>query len=143
MQGLISMLPHIITVILIYLAILIIAQIVKRSMLKSIGVVKGMKGFIKKRGISRIVSLVNIWATGAMVVVVVLIVLFLSNPFERSHVPTIAEAAIDESFQEPTKAKIATSNKEVIKKKHLEKEQEAETDNAAAMKEAANLFNTK
>ena len=138
--GLISVLPHIITVAGIWLAIIIIVRIVK------IGLFKGMDSvqadLTQKRHVERVVSLVHIGATVAAASIIVIIVFFLSSPLERPHedIETISEAVIDEGFKRPTRSEIEKSNKEVVEKKHKEKARAAEKDNKDAMEEATKLF---
>jgi len=140
MIGLISILPHVITVLLIYLAVSIIIQVVKRSMFKSTLILGIENRFNTREKIKKVVSIINIWSFAITISVIILIALFLSNPLERSHIPTTVEAKVDETFIEPTKEEIRISNERRVTEKSLKKKEEAKKDNIAAMKEAENIF---
>jgi len=147
MTGLISTLPHIITVAALWLVVVVIAQIVKAGVFRGMDTVQGddetkKQNDERKKNVKKVVSLVNIGSTAVAVSVILLVVVFLSNPYERTHegIKTTTPAVVDESFKEPTKAEIEKSNKEVTEKKHKEKEEAAERDNKAAMEEAEDIF---
>ncbi|MCK5283921.1 MAG: hypothetical protein KAK00_11075 [Nanoarchaeota archaeon] len=147
MTGLVSMLPHIITVGLLWLAVIVIAHIFKRGIFKSMDTLQDseeekQQNNEQKERVGKVVRIINISATVIALSVIVLIVLFLSNPMERTYreIKTTTEAAVDEDFVEPTKEEIIFSNKEVIEKKHRAKEEEAEWDNIEAMQKASDIF---
>jgi hypothetical protein len=142
MTGLSSTLPHILTIVALWLAVVLTTQMVKIAIFRGMTTVDGDSGQndIHKKRVRKIVSLINITATVVASSIILLVLLFLSNPHERRVIKTIAPATIDESFREPTKAEIEQSNKEVVERQHREKEEVAERDNKAAMKEAAEIF---
>jgi hypothetical protein len=148
MEGLTSVLPHLITLILLWLAVIIIIQFVKRGAVKSIDKLwaeEGMKekAEARKKLVRMVVSIVNIGASVVVAALIVLVVFFLYNPAERSYeeLGNIETADLDEKFAAPSEEEIEALNvKSHDVKKSEEKETEAEKDNIEAMKESIGLF---
>ena len=137
MTGIISVLPHLITVALLWMAVIVIIQLVKRAALKEL---PKMDRQLRKN-IKRNTSYINTGVTVLALAIIVLIVLFLYNPTERSYEEMDKIGTITPEVTEPTKDEIKASNKEVIQSKSIDKEKEAEQDNIEAMEKAEKIFN--
>jgi heme/copper-type cytochrome/quinol oxidase subunit 1 len=148
MKGLTSVLPHLITVILLWLAIIIIVQLVKRGTFKSIDKLQAdeeakEKAEARKKSVQKVASIVSIGASVIAAAIIVLVVFFLYNPTERNYeeLDNIKTATIDEKFVEPSKEEIEALNvKSHDVKKSEAKEVEAQEDNIQAMEESIDLF---
>ena len=138
MTGITSILSHLITVGLLWVAIIVSVQIVKYAILKK---TKLGNRAVRRVKINNICSLINLSITVTVVIIIVFIVLFLYNPTERSYEEMDRMGTITPEVTELTKGEIKTSNKEVMKSKSEEKEKEAEQDNVKAMDKAEELFN--
>lgn len=134
MIGIISTIQHIAIIVLLWLFSFIVVFIIKKNAIKYIKKKKEIKR------VKKIAAIVNTIFSTIAIIIIISVVLFLSNPFERTEIKTIKESIVDDSFISTTKDIINQTNKEVIEKKHLEKEEEAEQDNINAMKEAKKLF---
>lgn len=137
MTGITSVLPHLITVALLWLAVIVIIQLVKRAALKEL---PKMDRQLRKN-IKRNTSYINTGVTVLALAIIVLIILFLYNPTERSYEEMDKIGTITPEVTEPTKDEIKASNKEVIQSKSIDKEKEAEQDNIEAMEKAKKIFN--
>jgi cell division protein FtsN len=148
MKGLTSVLPHLITVILLWLAIIIIVQLVKRGTFKSIDKLQAdeeakEKAEARKKSVQKVASIVSIGASVIAAAIIVLVVFFLYNPTERNYeeLDNIKTATIDEKFVEPSKEEIEALNVKSHDVKRSEaKEAEAQKDNIQAMEESIDLF---
>lgn len=145
-RNMFSSIGYIIPVVLIWLAIIIITQLAKFLIKKSGTIATSdnadkIKEVEKHYGIiDKGAKLIALWATILAIIVITLAILFMTNPSERKEIKTIPEAQIESNFKEPSKSEIEESNKDVIEKKHLEKEREATEDNNKAMEEATEIF---
>lgn len=138
MTGIISVLPHIITIVLLWIAVIVIAQLIRRATFRELRKVSKLKQ--NQRRINKNVSMINTIATLLALSIIVLILLFLYNPTERSYEEMDKIGTITPEIIEPTKDEIRASNKEVIESKSKQKEEEAEQDNTEAMEAAEKLF---
>ncbi|MHC4396743.1 MAG: hypothetical protein ACYS1A_13925 [Planctomycetota bacterium] len=148
MKGLTSVLPHLITVILLWLAAIIIIQFIKKGILNSIDKLQTdeeTKEQLKQRKekVKKIASTASIAANVIAAAVIVLIIFFVYNPTERSYeeMGNIETATVDKDFVAPAAEEIEASNvKSHDVKKSEEKEAEAQKDNIEAMEESISLF---
>lgn len=139
MTGITSILSHLITVVLLWVAFVLIVQCIKYFILRESSKL-GEANKQNKKNISRLVSFVNAGATVVVLIVVLLIMFFLYNPTERSYEEMDKIGTIVPEIIEPTEDEIKASNKEVMERKSVEKEKEAEQDNIEAMEKAEKLF---
>lgn len=138
MTGIMSVASHLITIALLWVAVIVIVWLVKRGTLQELRMAGELRQRRKK--INRNVSYINTAVTVVAVSIIVLIMLFLYNPTERSYEEMDKMGTIAPEVTEFTEDEIKASNKEVMERKSREKEQEAEKDNIEAMKEAEELF---
>ena len=148
MKGLMSVLPHLITVALLWLAAIIIVGLIKRSLLASLDKLqideeKKKDIALRKKKITGIISIINIAVSLAAAGLVVLVILFVYNPTERDYeqLGNIETASVDKDFTEPNAADIETLNAESHDAKiSQEKQTQAQKENLEAMHEAMDLF---
>jgi len=132
MIGPISTIHHIGPILLIYFITLFVIFLIKKQIIKFCPKTISIVTLISK--------ITMIAVTIAMVLTVVIVFGFLSNPFERAKIKTISPAIIDETFNPKPLNEIRMENEEVINKKHIEKEVEATTDNQKAFEDSKNIF---
>jgi cbb3-type cytochrome oxidase subunit 3 len=149
MIGLYAVLPHIVAIVLLWIAVIVITSIVKQSALRTannleIEQTPDEQGHRRRMAV-RITSIVNTVATAGAVIFLIVVLLFLYNPSERSDrdMRKIQNAPIDQGFTQPSKEAIGVLNEEVLQQKSAEKEEEAKKDNSKALGDADRLFNTK
>lgn len=130
--------PHLIAITLLWVAVIVIAQLIKRATFRVLRKEGKFKQHQKR--INKTVYYVNTGATAVALAIILLIVLFLYNPTERSYHEMDKIGTIVPEVIEPTKDEIKASNKEVMESKSKQKEEEAEQDNMEAMEEAEKLF---
>ena len=147
MKGLESLLPHLITVFLIWNTALIISFIAKKNIMKGIYAMaeegKTEKEIKERKNMaSKIFTIINLIIHIIALISAIIFLLFVYNPMEREaeEISSIKEATVDETFVEPTREEIKKSNKKIIEEKHKEKEIEAREDNTRAMNESIELF---
>lgn len=152
--GLHDLATHLVTIFLIWLAIILINWVAKRNILKSMQDERNYRGaitnkvtaeqFNKKQEIIQFVSFVVNRTVGTLAVIFAIItVLFLYNPMERHYeeVNKIGSAVHNENSKEPSKESINITNKEVMNRKSKENKQKAEKENTEAIEKAFELFN--
>jgi len=133
MQGLMSVLPHLIAVVFLWAVTIVgtyaVERFIKSKALKKVGV--------KKKDIKPIlpfIPLIRIGATAIAVIVGVAVILFLYNPMVRtySEMDKMTEAQSDTGHVEATKEEIKEQNKvaAAAKSKKLKKSAEEDTDKA-------------
>jgi hypothetical protein len=148
MKALMSVLPHLITVTLLWLAAIIIVGLIKKSLLTSLDKLqideeKKKDIALRKKKITGIISIINIAVTVVAAGLVVLVILFVYNPTERSYeqLGNIETASVDKDFAEPNAADIEALNvKSHDVKKSQQKQTQAQKENLEAMREAMSLF---
>jgi len=87
------------------------------------------------------ISKILFGATSTVAILTIVLVLgFLSNPFERVEIKTINTSSIDESFTPKSSDEISRENKDITQKQHVEKEIKATTDNQKAFEDSKNIF---
>ena len=132
MTGLISTIHHIGPILLIYLFSLLFWFLVKRQIVK---IWPSTMTFMPK------ISKILFGATSTVAILTIVLVLgFLSNPFERVEIKTINTSSIDESFTPKSSDEISRENKDITQKQHVEKEIKATTDNQKAFEDSKNIF---
>jgi len=139
MQGLQSVLYHLVTIGLLWLVVVVVVKIMKSSILKGMDEVdENTKE--RKEGVKKAASLITIAATAIALIFFVVTVLFLTNPTERSYeeMNTIGTSEVDTEYVEPTKEEIKTSSEELIEMRHEEKKEEATRDTDEAMEDFIN-----
>ena len=134
MHGLQSTLNHIIPIIVIYILFCLVMWFVKSEVLKKADDNR------RKQIISSYKDAVR-WAGILCFIIIVAVLGFLSNPFEREYIRTINLSEPSESYEPPTIVEIDVINKEAESTKHIEKEEEAEQDNTNALNKSKELFN--
>ena len=127
---------HIATVIIIYIQLLFIFILAYKFFLN-----RSEKNTVKKK-ITKAFKAVLKAITIIFILIIISILLFLSNPFERAEIKTIKEIVVDDTYHEliKTKPEINKLNKEVIEQKHKENEKEASDDNMEAFNKSKQLF---
>lgn len=138
MTGIISILPHLITIALLWVAIIVVVQLIKHATFRVLRKEDKFKQHQKR--INKTVFYVNTGATTLALAIVLLIMIFLYNPTERSYEEMNKIGTIVPEVIKPTKDEIKASNKEVMESKSKQKEKEAEQDNIEAMEKAEKLF---
>ncbi len=138
MPGITSMMSHIITIALLWVAAIVIIQLIR------ISVLKGMKGLDEARleRAKKIFKLLSLVITVVAASVILLVALFLSNPNERVYedMRKITPAKSDPDFIPPTKTEIDEQNREAVEEPHREKADQAVRENREAMDNAMELF---
>lgn len=134
MHGLQSTLNHIIPIIVIYILFCLVMWFVKSEVLKKADDNR------RKQIISSYKDAVR-WAGILCFIIIVAVLGFLSNPFEREYIRTINLSEPSESYEPPTIVEIDVINEEAENAKHIEKEEEAEQDNTNALNKSKELFN--
>ena len=147
MKGLESLFPHLITIFLIWVIMLVLSFFAKRNIFKGFDTLAGegeTKGEIekKKNDVNKTFLIFNSAINSSAIIFLVIFLFFIYNPTEREaeDIPSIKEATVDETFVEPTSKEIEESNKKIIEGKHKEKEVEAREDNIEAMEDSIKLF---
>ena len=133
MVGLFSTIPHIVTIILLWLVAMVILWGFKRFMVKYAEI-----DF--EYNLDKVVRATRYLITSAAFVSIILVVFFLSNPFERAEIKTIPKAEVEESFTPPSLDSINNTNKQAVSEKSNENWKEAEEDSYKAMEKADDIF---
>jgi len=140
-----SVLQHIVTICLLWVAIIVIAWGIRKGAIKIIhswlGKRKEVKKYVELAG--KVMVSINIVASVGAFSAIILVLLFLQNPLGRNYeeFEKIGESKIDKSFAIPEKAAIEKSNEIQARKEVDKKGEEAEQDNKEAMEEAFTIFN--
>jgi len=140
-----SVLQHIITICLLWVAIIVIAWGTKKGVVKFVhnwlGKKKEVKKYVELAG--KVMVSINIVASVGAFSAIILVLLFLQNPLGRNYeeLEKIGKAKIDKSFVIPEKSIIEKSNEIQARKEANNREKEAEQDNEEAMEEAFTIFN--
>lgn len=132
MQGLISTSHHIIPMLVIYLIVIFAVVLVRRQILKN------YPSLVKLT--IRISKVIFGVLTLGIILIIIIVLGFLSNPFEREQIKTISTATIDQEFKDAKSNEITEINKEVVNRSHIEKEIEATKDNQKALEDSKNIF---
>lgn len=148
MEGLKTLAPHLYTIVLLWLAIIIIVQIFKWAIFRGMEKVQAddetRKEIEERKGdIKKVVYLVNLGTSVIALVAFIICVFFLYNPTERSYeeLDHIKTATVDEDYVPPSEEEIEALNIESHDvKKSEEKKAKAHQENIEAMKESVALF---
>jgi hypothetical protein len=129
-------------IVLVWIAALIIGQIVKAAMLKSLAKAGEKAQSAAESRVRKGVTIFNVAVTALAAITLLIFVLFMNNARVKApdQVDKIRQAPLPENFQEPTQEDIATSNEAATKKKSEEARQKASEDNTKAMDESIELF---
>ena len=132
MQGLVSLWPHLLTIVLIWIAVLV-GLYAMRNVILSRDIRKNLN--LDREWIMVFYRISRLAATGAAAVIFVVVVLFMYNPTERtySEMDKMTEAKADQAYVEPTKEEIKQQNKGVVIEKSKEMRKDATEDNLEAM----------
>lgn len=134
MTGLLSTVSHIFPIVFIFIISALGVFFIRRQLLKHFTDEKTQK--IITKAYKAILG--GMIAAVALIVFIVLV--FLSNPLERANIKTNTAAMVDNSYIDKTREEINKTNKEVVERKHIEKETEATNDNERAFAESKELF---
>jgi len=142
MTGLAGLTSHLVTIALLWLAVVTIAWLIRWAIFRTMADFSSEVAEERKKLVQRIFRLINLSATVVALIFVIIFVLFMSSPLEKNYgeLDKIRVATPDQKFVKPTPQEIEQSNKEVLSRKGKEKEEVAEADNKAAMDEAAEIF---
>jgi len=148
MKGLESLLPHLITIGLLWLVVIIVIQLIKAGIFRGMDKLQAdneVKAEIEKRKekIRKTVSIANTVVTVIALAIFFITAVFLFSPMERTYeeMDKIKEAVVDEDYVPPSKEEIEEFNIESHDMKISEaKETEAEKENIEAMKDSISLF---
>jgi len=148
MKGLESLLPHLITIGLLWIVALIVIQLIKAGIFRSIAKLQAddetkAEAEERKKAVSKTVSIANIVVTVIAFAVFVIVAVFLFAPFEREYeeMDTIKEASVNKNYIPPSKEEIKQLNVESHDVKVSEaKKAKAEKENIEAMQDSVALF---
>jgi uncharacterized membrane protein len=129
-------------IILVWIAALVIAQVVKLAMLKSLAKA-GEKARAAAEGrVRKGVTIFSVAATAVAAITLLIFLLFMNNARVKApdQVDKIRQAPLPENFQAPSKEDVAKSNEAAETKKSEEARKEATEDNTKAMDESIELF---
>lgn len=132
MTGIISTLHHIIPILAIYFIIILIVVFVKGQVLKTQQEIEPL--------VTQISKIIFRVLTAGTILMIIIVLGFLSNPFEREQIKTISPAIINQEFKFKSSNEIVKINEEVVNKKHIEKEAEAIKNNQKAVEDSKNIF---
>lgn len=150
LSGMPALLTQIITIGIIWLAVIVVAKLVSRAFLEIVNITLEKDNDIEKREkfrkySDRISKLVGIIATTIAFIAIVIFVLFQwnwqgRNPDEMNQVP---QATIDSSYVSPTNIEIEKSNDQSHDiKASVKKDNNAKEENTKAMNDAINTFHS-
>ncbi len=148
MEGLETLAPHLYTIALLWLAVIIIVQIVKWAIFRGMEKVQadeetGKEIKERKEYARKVVYFFNLGTTVIASGAIIICVFFLYNPAERSYeeLDRIKTATVDEDYVPPSEEEIEALNIESHDvKKSEEKKAKAHEENIEAMDESVAIF---
>jgi hypothetical protein len=140
MEGLIAVLLHVITIGLVWLSVIVSSRIAAWAFMRSATSILGADHPDIKRANetkNKIIKVADIGSTAIALIAIVITMLFLTNPFARSHeeIRTITPATT-EDFIVPSN----TQDKEAIDDHHRKQRNIAVEENQEAMDKAMKMF---
>ena len=132
-----------IAIVLVWITALIIGQIVKVSILKSLESEEEKEKNVERiSNIKKGFKVYNIAVSAISAVAFLIFALFLNNlgAKDESRLDKIQQAPLPEDFQTPTKAEIDKSNEKSVSEKSEEVREKATKDNTKAMNDAIDIF---
>lgn len=148
MKGLETLLPHLYTIALLWLAIIIIVQIVKWATFRGMEKVQadeetGKEIKERKEYARKVIYFINLGTTVIALVAMIICIFFLYNPTERSYeeLDHVKAATVDEDYVPLSEEEIEALNIESHDvKKSEERKAEAHEENIKAMDDSIAIF---
>jgi hypothetical protein len=131
MVGLYSTIPHIVTIISLWVVAMFVLFIGKKF-IRTYATVEF--------DIDKVIRATRQLVTASAGVSILLVLLFLSSPFQRSEIPTITKVEPSETYKATTQEEIDKTNEEAVTKKSDKNWEEAEEGSVEAMDKADDLF---